>query len=266
MGFFRTWDETGKNLVDSDYVTFGLIKSGYMTYLTSVERMQRIYQNNNDYYPTGVFDSIHGFSVTAEAPIVFVSGRAILQQIIRTGNTFTYWYAHASPSARYYVFDPMRDMGPGSAKMRLWDDVGVCTLDTAMPFMDIEGSRTATLPSKVNGVPDGWRGYAGGTTALLPNSSLLDLLSIPVGGDCAVSNQWSRAMFHTAGNPTVQISAKEGAYGEGGNLVFAMATEAGCHINPFHKAYFTWTFFDIPTARLPSASYIDASTLPLPFG
>ncbi|MDH1234497.1 hypothetical protein [Stutzerimonas stutzeri] len=269
MGFFRTWDETGKNLVDSDYVTFGLIKSGYMTYLTSVEQKRREFINNNTYYPTGIFDSIYGFTVTAEAPIVFVAGRAVLQQIVRTGNSFTYWYAHASASVRYYVFDLMRDRDPGPAKLRLWDDAGVCTLDTGMPFMDINGSAVAPPPSTFSGVG---RGYVGATTTVLGEygwgRSVMDTISFPATGDCAVSNQWSRAMFHATQDGTQRISAKEGAYGAGGRLVFAMATEAGCLIDPFFNPphIVEYGFFDIPTARLPSASYIDASTLPLPFG
>ncbi|MCG6539189.1 hypothetical protein MCB86_03755 [Pseudomonas sp. KSR10] len=277
MAHFKTWDSAGKNLVDSNYVTMGLIKSGYMVKITDAQRRARIALNNNNTEPVPYTDPVYGFTVTADTPLVFIAGRAVLQQIVRNGNSYTFWYAHASTSARYYVFDRMKDLGSGPAKLRLWTDVGVCTLDSGMPFLDINGAHIPPNPS-VNAQGYG-RGYAGaatqtGTATAIggadPNhinaSILMDSLSIAVGGDCAACLPWSRIMLHTDRFGGSAISAREGAFGQGGNLTFMMATEAGCTINGWVSSGYINMFYQIPTPRKPSVTYIDASTLPIPFG
>lgn len=277
MSFFRTWDAAGKNLVDSDYVTMGLIKSGYMQKITDAQRSARRALNNDTYDPVPYFDEVYGFTVIAETPLIYLAGRAVFQQVVRNGNSWTYWYAHASTAARFYVFDRMRDLGSGPAKLRLWTDANVCTLDSGMPFLDINGDLAPPAPN-LNALGYG-RGYSGATTQTgratagsganpdhINNSILMDSFSVAVGGDCAVSLPWSRHVSHTDRFGGSVISALEGAFGENGNMVFMMATEAGCKINSWTSSGYINSFFNIARPRLPTATYIDASTLPIPFG
>lgn len=264
MSFFRTWDEAGKNLVDSDFITYGLIRCGSMAKITDAYR-------NNGVLP--YYDEVYGFTITgAISPIIFIAGRGVFQQVVRSGNSLTYWYAHASTSTRFYVFDQMRDLGAGPAKLRLWDIASVCTLDSMMPFMDINGK--VIPPDPVLDSAGYGRGYAGATTisgsANGPNPDhgnatiLMDLYAVPVGGDCAVNLTWSRYVSHSDKFGFYRFSALEGAYGEGANVVFIMATEAGCVVND-NVLTTPNTFFDIARPRKPTAMYIDATTLPFPY-
>lgn len=268
MAHFKTWDASGKNLVDSNYIAMGLVKSGYMVKLYDLQRKARPHFNSPDYEPVPYYDAVHGFTVTAQSPLVFIAGRGVLQQIQRSGNSFTFTYAHASTSTRFYVFDLMHDRGGAGAKMRLWDDLGVCTLDSSMPFLDIDGAATSPPPT-------GGRVYAGATTETgrsqgnqsHENSSIvMDLYSVSVGGDCAACAPWNRGMFHWGLLGAFTFSAVDGAYGSGGDLVFIAATEAGCHINQVAPTGFPAQFYNIPSARLPTVTYINAATLPIPFG
>jgi len=276
MAHFKTWDASGKNLVDSNYVTMGLIKSGYMTKITDAQRTYKQFINSDEYFPAPYYDAVHGFTVNAVSPVVFIAGQAVLQQIVRSGNSFTFWYGHASTSVRFYVFDQMQDRGVGPAKIRLWNEESICTLDSSQPFLDINGAMRPPIPavSSYNGYVIG-RGYQGAstTTGSVPGpwqnwvgaSILKDSWSVYVGGDCAVSLPWSRVMFHTDRHGGSFISAREGAFGEGGNLVFMMATEAGAAVNAFPYIGTANAFFNIPSSRLPSVTYIDSSTLPIPY-
>lgn len=285
---FITRNTAAKTLTDSRYISMGLVKSGYMQPMGSRSRMRLSGMNSNpgnlDHYNViSASDSIHGFTVNAICPVVFVAGRALFMDVVRSGMTLTYSYAHASTACRYYVFDLMSDRGPG-AKLKLRDRNGNITLDSTQLPLSIAAAVSPPLPPAVDGPFQGLgdRAYVGGaavekySTGVSGGFTVISEWRHRTGlVDCAVTNSWSRGMAHTSNDPWAEsYSGREAAYGQGGDLVFIMGTDAGAIINPYFNQFNRpgwWigsnrpTLFGIPVTRLPTATAIEANGLPIPF-
>lgn len=288
MGVFITKNHLGHTLIDSRHMCMGLVKSGYMEQLPSRERRQIMYSNSNpddinSYVPNGTFDSVHGFSVRAQCPLVYVAGRCLFMDMQRTGDVFTFSYAHASTSCRFYVFDLMRDLG-GGPKLKLRTRDSVITLDSAQRPLNVAGKATPPAPPRVSTQFQGM-----GTGTCYPGGTLIDMsygssyylanlvceYKVPIGvSDCAANCPWSRGVAHTSRDPWWQsFSGRESAYGDGNSLVFISGTDAGSLMNPFFNQFGNpefpgngqYTFMGIPVDHYPMMTAIETNGIPIPF-
>lgn len=262
-------------VLDSQYVTLGLVKSGYMQDLGSWQRYRRTAINNPAMIPAdGNFDPVHGFTVKAQAPLVFISGQGVFQNSSRSGEFETFYFAGASTSTRYYVYDLMSDRGAGT-KLRLRDISGRVTFDSEQIPLNVIGSVTPPGPSAYNSTLLGYDSpYLGGTKFSYGGGNLATVgctYSIYLGtGNYAASLPWGRGASHTAPESwTTSFGCSEGAYGNGNYITFIFYTDAGASFNSFYQGSFPGfsppTFFLVPTDRVPSATFIEISQLPFPF-
>ena len=113
--------EDGSLLFDTNLITHGLVKSGY---LQPDEIWYRYYLNGINVDPNlrsswtqGTSGGDQMFSITVQNavnPICFIVGKGTLQGTARSGNTVKFYYAAASTNTKIYVFDLMNDTAPGN--------------------------------------------------------------------------------------------------------------------------------------------------------
>lgn len=267
--------DSGDIVLDSDYVSIGLVKSGYLAAAGSLTRWRRTAINNPEMIPyPGNTDPIWSFTVKAVSPMVFIAGRAIFQYSVRSGDNVTFYYAMASTSVKYYVYDVMADRGPG-AKLKLRNESGAITFDSHQIPLDVKGTASPPAPSHYNstylgyGVP-----YSGGSMSSSSSGNFTSAwctYSVYIGiGNYAISLPWNRAASHTDSTTWARsIGASEGAYGNGLYCTFIFGTDAGASMNEFFQGSAMGAgppaFFIVPVNRYPVATAIDITNLPFPF-
>lgn len=262
----RTFDDAGGLLVDSNYICLGLVKSGYMESLDSVQRYMQLYANSTQVGYYNKYDPIHGFSVRAVAPLVFVSGQSVFVGQTRVDDIVTFRFGGASTSVRYWVFDLMANRGSG-AKLRLRSEDGAVTYDSDQIPLQIIGQQIPTLPTSSTFYN---QPYSGGSTTASGSGGSTTVygrwsIAVPGVADAAVNLPWSRGAGHNEyGRRGALFSALEGAYGSGGSVFFMFMTEPGGFYNPYYPDL-ERTWLNVPTNRRPSAAIIDAAGLPFPY-
>lgn len=277
---FQVFKETGEVLFDSDYVTHGLVKSGYLTFVTWYGVWQLRSANlpgnsEGDYRYGDLRDPICGITVenTIE-PIIFLAG-GVGQPVAIIGGqgaTRTFLFKGVEPNTRAYVFDRMRDMGT-RAGMQAFNAQGALTFTSEMPALNIMAAIAPPAihpgyPSNANVYPVA---YTGGSDMQRPYNwgnintqrtefySYIDVNS-GIGSDIGVHLTFSRqggTYQHSVIN-----GCSEGAGGIGANVRFyfapAVATTEVIRPGP-------GPWFDIPKDRAPIALCIRLSDYPFPF-
>ena len=262
--------DTGKVLIDTNYVRIGLVKAGEMTWNSG----QEMYQ----------------FSVTAVDPIVFVEGGASFGHLERSGNNWTYYYRGwpnawsysqqwappipGSPvlqTPRFYVFDMMR---PNTSGRGLWirdPNTLVTIFSSDMPPMNIRwagvsppipGGNTGTYQSPGGGwqrmqfIDGGWDTAAGvAQQVAIPVANL----GLPPGRRWAWFSPWRRgANFSGFSDDFTVIEANATANGYlGWGWVLDVWTQWG-------EPGFGQGAWGAHVNR-PQISLIDVTDLPYPF-
>lgn len=280
MARLITRSEDGKIIIDSNYICMGLIKTGYMQSLGSWQRYRRESANSSNMIPYSQFDPVHGFTVRATAPLVFVSGRSVFHRAERVGENITFYFGASSTTARYFVFDLMSERQQ-AAKLLLRNRDGVVTFDSLQLPLNVLGTVIPPLPQYQNsqlqgfGVP-----YAGGSSSFTGSGNFTTAFCTwttnPVGGigkDLAANIPWNRGANNTWNvNYETAFSSIEGVYGNGSSISFMFMTEAGGNFNNFARAPFPQNlviglpaFMYVPVDRRPEASFIDVTNLPFPY-
>lgn len=285
----KVWKEDGSLLFDTEKITYGLLKSGYMSYLLSWPRLEYRSANlppnsGSSYSESSVVDAIHGFSVDgAVAPIVFIVGSGISCGSSKTGNTTTFYYIGASPSTKFYYFDTMRNtlFGAGMKCFREADEV--LTFNSLQVPLNIVSTIRAPAPpspGSAGGVATYSVPFAGASrlATRFINSGVYYCVSrifIPIAsGEFATATTFSRsfgqaAMDSMSGAGTFpargnQQAHMDGAYGADGGIYF-MACDAA-RTTMYWGAQFTYNaYYSIPTDRYPEALVIRTDNLPFPF-
>lgn len=263
--------------MDSNYACVGLVKSGYMQYLTNWQRYARVAINNPAMAPTAQSDALYGFTVKAISPIVFISGPGNFQSSVRSGDNVTFYYALASSSTKYYVYDRMSDRGAGT-KLRLRDENGNVTFDSEQIPLEIVATANPPPLSGYSGTLQGIGPYQGGTKEAIsdvpPTSATR--VSVYIGsGNYAAHLPWNRAASSTINNAnTGSHACSEGVYGNGNFCTFIISTDAGAPSNQYYQLpanevpvglAIPPVIFLIPVDRVPQASLVDITNLPFPF-
>jgi hypothetical protein len=273
--------ESGEKLFDSEKITFGLVKSGYM----AVNRYDGYYalkginvdpNEKSSYNYLAQRFTVHGFTVAdANSPIVFIVGRGCLIGSARAGNTVTFYYANASTSTKYYCFDFMKDTAGSGPYLKTFADTGVCTFNSLMRPLNIIASVTPPPPSGPStGTGGGWRfPYEGSTVESVyvsgPGGTLLTVratLDVAVGGgEYAAYLPFSRVSAAFETELLNLMGAVEGAYGGDGTVSFMFGATTEGAVVKGHTSYGVPNkFFNFPMDRYPTALVIKTAGLPFP--
>ncbi|WP_426201020.1 hypothetical protein [Pseudomonas sp. TWP3-1] len=288
--------DTGELLFDTDLISYGLIKSGYLAYSQSwTRRMLRSIHldpnNGANWFPVVVTvnesydDRLHGFTVAnAICPVVFLVGPGTLSGTSRSGNTMTFLYANAETSTRFYCFDLMADNIPGSPYLKTWDPTGRITFNSLQPPMNVVAAIQAPGPGALDFFGRYKTCYANGYNQSVSRpissrnnySNLHSKVNIPLspGVEYAAYLPWSRGvgindLFPYNGYDNFsQYGGNEGAYGYVGGISFMFGvapgtTSAGPSVA---NQVVPCSFFNLPTDRYPVALVIQTSSYPFPYG
>ncbi|MCO7515688.1 hypothetical protein NJF44_10805 [Pseudomonas guariconensis] len=286
----KIFKENGSLLFDTEKITYGLLKSGYMSLVTTWPRLSyksaNLPPNEGSSYDEsstpGGMDLIHGFSVTgAIAPIVFINGPGISCGSSRSGNTTTFYYIAASTDTKYYYFDTMRGTLSG-AGLKCYGEDGTLTFNSLQVPLDVDYSYTCPLPPAKNPLGYYDRVFAGGTLAAKRFASntnypayMTCTLFVPIAsGEFAVSTSFSRSFgqwpfdnFSPSGSfpaRSNQQAHMDGCYGGSGGIYW-LSCDAARTTMYWGAVSAYQSYFDIPTDKLPQALVIRTNNLPFPF-
>lgn len=291
MAQLRAYKDNGQLLFDTNYICYGLVKSGYMTYLQSWTRRTLLSaqldpNNGANFSPvavSGTFnagDNLWGFTVyNTISPITFITGSGCLVGTQVSGNSISFFYANASESTKFYCFDLMANNIGGSPYLKTYDQNGRITFNSLQPPLNIIGAYQAPGPPAVDRfgrypvVYNG--GYVNRRRAAYNYPAVESIIDIQLGGiEYGVFLPWSRSAqcFDTAPNspasgPITVYGSSEGAYGRYGGISFIMGATAGSsQVTPGGNQYTvpaSWA--NLPLDRIPTALLINTGSYPFPY-
>lgn len=284
----KVYKENGQLLFDTEKITYGLLKSGYLSFQVNWPRLyhrsaQLPPNEGSSYAESSITDAVHGFSVTgAVAPIVFITGSGISCGSSKSGDTTTFYFIGASPSTKFYYFDTMRNTLNG-AGLKCYDESGVLTFNSLQYPLNIVARINAPpppTPTVINGIAMYGVPFAGATkqaTRFISSGPYYCVarIFIAIGsGEFAASTTFSRSFgqgimdnMSSPGNPFPAYGSMQahmdGAYGAAGGIYF-MACDAA-RTTMLYSTTAANSYFDIPTDRYPQALVIKTDNLPFPF-
>jgi len=294
MAYLTATKENGQLLFDTTKISYGLVKSGYMTFQQSWSR--RILRSaqldptqGGNWTPVNevaqdVGDNLFGFTLAnARNPIVFLVGSGTLNGSQRFGNTITFFYSNATSSTKYYCFDLMSDIFPGSPYIKTYTPAGVITFNSLQPPLNVVAQITAPPPDPTTIGGRMIAPYAGGSIqrrqlTVPPDYRYAQadyIYDVPLlaGVEYAAFLPWSRGAGiwdFSAGYQgySAAYAVLEGAYGRVGGMSFMLGASAGTTLSnatagggvPAGASY-----TGLPTDRYPTALIILTSNLPMPF-
>jgi hypothetical protein len=296
MAQLRAYRDNGVILFDTNLISYGLIKSGYLQYSQSWTRRElksaQLDPNNGANYTEVqvLFDSTYtdglwAFTVTnAISPIVFITGSGTLNGTAISGSSITFYYSNASNSTKYYCFDLMGNNIAGSPYLKTYDTTGRITFNSLQPPINIIGAVQAPSPGPLDQYGRYTTCYTSGYNVkqaeLGPASpyrrpranSIVDIAGAP-GVEYAVNLPFSRScgihdLFDFTGfQSSTQYSMVEGAYGRTGGISFMFGASAGTSYAQLNTSGQTQpcSFVNIPTDRYPTALLINTANYPFPF-
>ena len=231
--------EDGSILFDTSKISYGLVRSGYMTFIEnwgrySISSGADPSWGGNWYQDNTRVDPIYGFSITGyRSPIVFIVGKGVVAGTKIAGDTMTFLYTCADANTKFYCFDLMIDKGTGP-KLKCYNEQGVLTFNSIQSPMNVIAAIT---PPNV-GSPGAYGGtvltaYAGGTNQIIRGAlterspSFHSIVDIPVdgGGEVAAFLPWSRSFTAIQRLGRVEMvpdvySHAEGCYGGQNKITF----------------------------------------------
>ncbi|MEA5673238.1 hypothetical protein VA602_18105 [Pseudomonas sp. MH2] len=283
----KVFKENGQLLFDTEKITYGLLKSGYMTEQIRWPRLalrsaQLPPSEPGSYDLTNPMDPMYGFSVTgAVAPIVFINGSGVSCGSSQVGDTTTFYYLMAGPDTKFYYFDTMRNTMFG-AGLKCYDPSGNLTFNSLQYPLNIVARVQAPPPA--NQSPTGGWGvvYQGGVRGWDrkvsdPSTPWYYTCRSPISigaGNFAASITFSRSFGGGAMSPSTShpgglapaysnlMTYMDGCWGSAGGVYF-MSCDAA-RTTMYISSSSTSLFFDIPLVY-PTALVINADNYPFPF-
>lgn len=264
----------GTMLLDSEKITYGLVKSGYLTQ-GEIWPRKRIRSINLD--PSqgtswaddaaGTGDQQWTFTVPdCVAPMLFLVGDGCLNGVSASGNTRTYIFGNASGSTKVYAFDQMREMGSGPRLRCRNVGTGAITFNSYMVPLNIIAQVTAPGPGTQQG-NSYVTAYAGGNNELIKGSYpsiQYSRVRVPLGNEeYAVHLPFSRNAAVVDNSDAMGYSVIEGAGGYAGGVQFMFGPAGG---SPSTQAGGQRVgYYAMVLDRMPVALVTRTSNLPFPF-
>ncbi|WP_236188116.1 hypothetical protein [Pseudomonas paraglycinae] len=295
MAGLTVYKDNGQMLFDTTKISYGLVKSGYMTFQQSWSRRQlRSAQLNpteganwspvqNVAQDKG--DNLFGFTLSnARNPIVFLVGSGTLNGSQRAGNNITFLYSNSTAETRYYCFDLMADNIAGTTFLKIYNDDRTLTFNSLQPPLNVVGQYTAPPPDPRTQAGRYFLLYQGGRTQRrqlrmapdyrVPQADCIFDVPLASGVEYAAFLPWSRGSSIMDFNSGYQGDAAayavlEGAYGRTGGISFMFGASAGTTDSramagggvPAGISYGS-----VAIDRFPTALIIQTAALPLPYG
>lgn len=275
----------GSLLFDTNKITYGLVKSGYLAYSSSwIRRTLKSAQldpNDGANWTASTqvnapsqYDQMWSFTVdNAKSPIVFLVGSGCLNGSVTSGTSITFHYSNASTSTKFYCFDLMADNIAGSPYMKTYNSSGVLTFNSLQPPLNIVGSYTPPAPTAPSGSWSVQSPYTGGYALARFNTNdnysvKMDYrfdVALTAGIEYAVYLPWSRGcgINDTQSASPCMYAAVEGAFGRVGGISFMFGASGGSTLT-IGTAPRPQGWFNVP-ALLPVALIITTANLPFPF-
>lgn len=291
MSGLNAYKDTGEILFDTNLISYGLVKSGYMVFLggwtrKTLRSAQLDPNDGSNWFPssfvgdTSFADGIWGFTVyNPISPIVFLTGSGCLMGSAVGAGYITYYYANASVNTRFYCFDLMADNFAGSTYLKTWDASGRLTFNSLQPPLNILAAIQAPTPGALDQFGRYTTTYVGGANRIRqsPSGPLRaqtdSYIDIALGGEeYAAYLPWSRTCgtydFLAGGTSLAfQYGMAEGCYGYAGGITFMFgASAATTEARPSTQGWSSpISFFNLPIDRYPVALVIRTSDLIFPY-
>lgn len=300
MAQLRVFREDGYPLFDTNLITYGLVKSGYMTFqqywTRKALRSAQLDPNNGANWTQSTVvstpdasDGLWGFTVTnAKSPVVFITGTGTLNGSAVSGNSITFYYSNASTSTKFYCFDLMGDNIAGSPYLKTYTPDRVLTFNSLQPAMNIYTAIQAPNPDpRIDSFGRYLLPYLGGqgrvrqiygtgpgNYSYTPQFDLY--VDIPIGSgseEYAAYLNFSRSAGIWDGSPAsgsiplFNYSLVEGAYGRVGGISFMFGASAATTqaTPPSNQASAGVTVSQLPVDRFPIALVIKTASYPFPY-
>lgn len=292
MSKLEVWTEVGQPLFDTDLISYGLIKSGYMSYFESWTR--RVPRGTNvdpnigtNYSPVVVSntfdagDNLWGFTVyNAISPVVFITGSGALVGSNVSGNGITFLYANASASTKFFCFDLMADNMVGTTSLKTWDVNGRITFNSLQQPQNVVAAIQAPGPGALDRFGRYPLVYAGGSIErwrsnyATPGVACVIDMPLSPGTEYAAHLPWSRsaecydvAPAFPASGPFYRYGSVEGVGGYVGGIRFRMTSSPGTSYVNLTGNQFTpnQSWSNLPVDRFPVALVIHTAGLNFPY-
>jgi len=280
--------EDGTLLFDTQYITHGLVKSGYLqadeTWPRKYLRGINLDPNSGASYDDSSRAGDQMFSITvgnAVNPICFIVGKGCLQGTARSGNTVKFFYSGGDTSTKAYVFDLMNDNVAGNPpwlKTRRAD--GSISFNSLQVPLNILYAVQAPGPTALDQYGRYIGPYAGGawqsvrfqTASVDPQAHYVVDVALPGGVEYAAFLNYSRGCNGywsanlTGVNPQV-VGMSEGAYGRVGGMSFMFGPAGGTTDVALNGIAFSipGSVAGLPVDTLPVALVIATTVLPFPY-
>lgn len=278
----------GSLLYNTGNISYGLVKSGYLSYNSNWRRwvLRGINVDPNlasSWQESGVpGDNQFGFTVdNPQSPIVFLVGRGNSTGVVVSGSSKTYLYAGASASTKFYCFDLMRDDNLPSPWLKTRSEGSASiTFNSNQNPLNVVASVRAPDPGAIDRFGRPVTTYAGGRNERLSYQtvsgsaivhSLVDI-NMETGSEYAVFLPWNRSCgiidpeaFQGGGPETYGMT--EGAFGRVGGISFLFAPPGRTTTQQWSSTSTTsaFSYHSLPIDRFPTALVIKTASLPFPF-
>ena len=274
--------ESGEILYDTTKISYGLVKSGYLSYFENWRqlRLRGINVDPNigsSWSDQGVpGEDQYGFTLeNPRSPIAFLVGRGVVTGVKENGSSKSYLFAGATANTKYYCFDLMQDDNADGPSLKSWNDDSVLTFNSGQPALNVIAaieaptygaldSRGRPLTAYINGYNERIRFQDASGCAQVHS-----LVNIPLsaGIEYAAFLPWSRSCGLIDWTNALDIyGVTEGAFGRIGGISFMFATPGRTTMQPFQGSSGANTsFYLLPVDRYPTALVIETAGLPFPF-
>lgn len=272
-------------LYDTRSISYGLVKSGYLTYVENWRqlRLRGINVNPNigsSWVDQGVPGADqYGFTLeNPKSPIVFIVGKGVATGVKKSGDAGTYLFAEADANTKFYCFDLMKDDGITGPGLRTRSPGGVLTFKSSQVPLNIIAAITAPPPGTPSRLGRPMTTYEGGRNERIRYqtryscASVHSVVDIPLGSgtEYAVFLPWNRSCgiidtyaYNTLGGDIYGVA--EGAYGRVGGISFFFATPGKTTSDQWFGQDVDISYHLLPTDRYPTALVIKTAGLPFPF-
>lgn len=280
-------NENNELLFNTENISYGLVKSGYLTYVENWRQLRRRGVNLDPNIGSSWVDQgipgidQYGFTLSdARSPIVFLVGKGIQTGVSKSGSNTTFMFASSSSETKYYCFDLMVDDNISGVGLKTRDVNGNITFNSRQPALNVISS----IQAPTVGVPVINSGgkpattYIGGYTQRIRFEtasgcanihSVVDI-NLDSGTEYAAFLPWNRSCgcvdTNSTGFNTRDIyGVAEGAYGRSGGISFYFGATGRSTQDQWYGQETVINYYLLPENPRPTALIIKTNNLPFPF-
>lgn len=273
-------------LFDTRSISYGLVKSGNLTYVENWRRLRLRGINvdpniGSSWVERGIpGDNQWGFTISNTiSPIVFLVGKGVVTGVkVVDSTTKTFLFACADQNTKYYCFDLMRDdsiIGPG---LKTRDVNNKITFNSRQVPLNVVAAIQAPVYGPLDSYGRPILTYVNGRNEIIQTRDsgaegiIHCVVDIPLdaGTEYAAFLPWNRGcgIIDTLTYSAPEIyGVSEGAYGRTGGMSFMFGPPGRTTQDAWsqtRQSYVSYNAF--PAERYPTALVIRTTNLPFPFG